>query len=436
MKNIRYYLFWFIDKLNGGYIKKNYDEIKKILINPEEIDSSKIQTQRLCEILSYAIEFSAFYRNLNIKRIELNEFPVIDKLTIKNNIDDFLSDKYKGERKDQLKKMSTSGSTGTPFFVYQDKKKTIRSKADLIFFYELANYYVGNRLYFLRIWNEINKKSKFACIKENYVMTDTSNLSLDNIENFIRLLQKDKKKKVLIGYASSFETIAQYEEKINIGNNNIKSIIPGAESLSIDAKNILKRMFNCPVYMRYSNQENGILAQQIDDTEDYFINEASYKIEFLKLNEDKEADENELSRIVVTDLFNYALPMIRYDTGDLAKYYYKMDIQGKKYRVIKIIEGRKVDFIYDSEGKLVSPHAITLPMWKYANSIKQFQFIQNGEKNYLIKLNVDDIFPNEEQLKTELLKLLGNSADISFEYVNEIPLLNSGKRKKIINNWK
>ena len=60
------------------------------------------------------------------------------------------------------------------------------------------------------------------------------------------------------------------------------------------------------------------MAQEIIHPDYFIINNASYHIKFLKLDSDENADIGELSRIVVTDLFNYATPMIRHDTGDLA----------------------------------------------------------------------------------------------------------------------
>lgn len=435
MKNIRYHLFWLLDTLKGSPIKSHFNEIKGVFNNPYNDKSQKIKYQRLDELLQYVLKTTSFYRNLDISdNIDLSKFPIINKSIIKDNFNDFLSDNYV-DKQEQLRKMSTSGSTGIPFFVYQDKKKVIRSKADLIYFYELGNFYVGDRLYFLRIWNDLNRKTKFSCWKENFVMSNTSDLSLDGLKVFVSHLKKDKQEKVIMGYASFFETIAQYADILNCEKTKVKSIIPGAESLSSPAKITLKKMFNCPVYMRYSNQENGILAQQIDDTDDYYINEASYKIEFLKMEEDIEAKENELARVIVTDLFNYAMPIIRYDTGDLARYCYEKDFRGNKRKIIKIIEGRKRDSIYNTKGELVSSSSITVSMWKYVKDIIQFQFIQKTSNVYLMKLNCDCPFFNESELKKDLCFYLGEDAIISFEYVNEIPQLSSGKRKAIINEW-
>src|SRR5690606_22450004 len=96
------------------------------------------------------------------------------------------------------------------------------------------------------------------------------------------------------------------------------------------------------------------------------------------------------------------------------------------------IEGRKVDFIYNTNNELLSPHAITNTMWKY-NEVKQFQFIQKSEAIYVMKLNVEKPLISDQEIINDLKKYLGNDASITIEYVKEIPLLSSGKRKKIVN---
>ncbi len=95
-----------------------------------------------------------------------------------------------------------------------------------------------------------------------------------------------------------------------------------SETLNDYTKQTIEKYFGVPVYSRYSNLENGILAQQVPGSDNrYFINTASYVLEIFKMNEDVPAAcRRTLGRIMVTDLYNYAMPMIRYDTGDTGIY--------------------------------------------------------------------------------------------------------------------
>lgn len=73
-------------------------------------------------------------------------------------------------------------------------------------------------------------------------------------------------------------------------------------------------------------------------------------------------------------------------------------------------------------------------MWQYTE-INQYQLVQYGAKDYLFKVNMDGSFKRESQLIEEFKKFLGPDANFKVEYVDEIPLLASGKRKKIANTY-
>ena len=65
----------------------------------------------------------------------------------------------------------------------------------------------------------------------------------------------------------------------------------------------------------------------------------------------------------------------------------------------------------------------------------QYQFIQTGEKEYEFILNLEEEFSREQELIEEFKGYLGLDAIIKVSYVDGIPLLNSGKRKKVINKY-
>jgi phenylacetate-CoA ligase len=71
-------------------------------------------------------------------------------------------------------------------------------------------------------------------------------------------------------------------------------------------------------------------------------------------------------------------------------------------------------------------------MWKYTE-IEQYQFVQKDVRKYVFKVCVPGIFNREQELISEFKSYVGDDADFTIEYVNEIPLLQSGKRKKVVN---
>ena len=94
-----------------------------------------------------------------------------------------------------------------------------------------------------------------------------------------------------------------------------------------------------------------------------------------------------------------------------------------------------MDAIYNTDGELLSSFIITNSMWNYPELV-QYQFIQVGKNKYLFKLNLEGEFKNEAKLIDDFKKYLGKDAIIIIEYVSEIPLLDSGKRKKVMNIMK
>lgn len=215
---------------------------------------------------------------------------------------------------------------------------------------------------------------------------------------------------------------------------NINSAIANSEYLNPYTKNTLGKHLNTKVLSRYSSEEVGIIAHQtIDSPNSFIINHASYHVELLSLENDEPVAPGEFGRIVVTDLFNYAMPIIRYDTGDIAKHI----LNDNGVMGFEEIEGRKMDLIFDTKGDIISSFVVYTKFYNYYHLLKQYQFIQQGEKNYEVKLNLKtESFDFENELIESIKSEFGEDAKIIVTYVDEIPPLASGKRRKVVNNYK
>lgn len=417
-------IFFLKDRwLDNAVISRHLNDIRTNYENPGSADVITGRKLRLEQITDYAARFVPFYRALGISRFE--EFPVVNKNIIKEDYSRFISDHYRIE---SLSYVTTSGSTGTPFRSYRDQTKIQRHIADNIFFNSLAGGDIGKRLYYFRVWNKINKKSRLQKFFQNIEEEDASDFTEEYVKGFLERIQRDKSEKYFLSYASSYEAMAYTLQKMDVHplDANISCIISMSESLPEMIRNYLEQIFTCPVLSRYSNMENGFIAQQsLDNKFEYSINHGSFLVEILDPESDLPVNEGELGRIVITDYFNFGMPFIRYDTGDMAimRTYNGNPILGS-------IEGRKTDFIYSVSGKLLSPHMITNTMWKFP-LIRQFQFIQKTDKDYLLRIN-SDTKVEENEIRKEFIDFLGSEANILLEYVNEIPLLASGKRRKIV----
>ena len=433
ISRLRSFSFWALDNLKGKKIKKHYDEIELINENFNTPQAKKLRATYISNIINHATSTTPFYKKY-AGTTKLEDLPIITKTTVRDNFEEFKSETYID--KPQFK-VSTSGSTGIPFFLYQDANKKKRNTADTLYFLQKANYIIGERLYDLEVWRGINMNSPAKALLQNLKYVDITQFSDKDIKEFLNVLQHQKSPQHLIGFVSAYENICKYLDSIQSTpiKTNVKSIIAISEYLTDYVKESMQKYFQVPVVSRYSNEEIGILAQQIPQMlkSEFKINWASYHIEILDLHKDVPVKPGESGRIIVTDLFNYCMPLVRYDTGDIANFG-DSSIDGAP--AFKTLEGRKMDMVFNTKGELISSFIVYTKFYDYYSLIKQYQFIQINEKEYKVKLNLEGEFKFEKQLIEDIKKDFGQDATVTIEYVDVIPVLSSGKRKKVVNLYK
>nr|WP_299037616.1 hypothetical protein [uncultured Psychrobacter sp.] len=418
MINLRKHIFWMKDKLFRDEIKDHYLDIKNNI-------NGTISTTNINLLLKHVINNSRYYKNLS-PNSKLEDFPVINKNIIKNNLNDLIAD---GHDIQHLHTMSTSGSTGTPFKSYQDKRKRNRVIAEIIYFNQLARQELGDKFIYFRVWNKHNNKSLASKVMQNIECIDILKLDDSVFSKTVKMIKKDRHLKSCLGYATTYEHLLRYmiRNSININPANLASVITSSEVMPLETKLKLKEKLNCEIYDRYSNQENGIIAQSKDCSDLFLVNYPSYIVEILKEDCDLQARDGEIGRIVITDLYNYAMPYIRYDTGDLA-----IKVGDDQFcKFIKAVQGRKVDVFYNTDGQILTPHSITNYMWEF-DKLSQYQFIQESKTGYVLKVSgAENIYTEYDFIKV-LRPILGENSSIKVEFVNTIPVLSSGKFKKNI----
>lgn len=414
--------FWTLDYILGSQIRKEYKNIK------DYYEGQKVSEDMVLPLLHHATKTVPFYKNL--KSYNLRDYPVLTKIDIKNKYEQFQSSEYVNKKNHC---MLTSGSTGTPFKVVQNKKKRNRVLAELIYFNEIVGQKVGQKFCFFRVWTEHDKINKLALFAKNELAIDISHLDDSKMEDLRSLLLKDKKINELLGYASTHKRLFQYVTKMGdkADDYNIRLIVSGSEMMEPAVRRGLQKCFGCTVVSRYSNQECGVLGQQFDETERYKINSANYYIELLSLDSNQPVKKGTIGRVVVTDLYNYAMPLIRYDTGDLA---IESIDSSDNNRIFESIEGRRVNVCYDPDGRMVSPFVFDKAMEEFSE-LEQFQFIQEDKNEY--KLIIND--PKNRYLDSDFTSMIntffGNSANVTIERVDSIPCCDSGKFMQMICNY-
>ena len=268
----------------------------------------------------------------------------------------------------------------------------------------------------------------------NTIPVEVLGLDYERCETIRKQILRDKTLCMIIGYASAMEKLADVVLKADEkpADYGLKLVMADSESLSPEVKAKLEKAFGCPVYNRYGNNENGILALAGPDNDVFKVNFPEYYVEVLKLNTDEPVSEGEAGRIVITDLYNYAFPFIRYDTGDLG-------IAGKYNEVgccveIRELLGRVSAALTNTNGEVVAETEITA-YYENMVGIGRYQIVQVGKTEYEVLLEATPEQLDRE-IESRLRKCMGEDATVRVAHVDEIKQGKNGKYSITINKVK
>ncbi len=431
--------FWINDFFHGSSIRSKYNEIK-YLQEHSIAEGKNIRETYLCSILSWAQKNTEFYSRY--KSFDLTDYPVMNKMLFIENFEKLrIPENCIPNQKEKVHIQKTSGSTGTPLAMPQDTQKRLRRIAELKYFGKIVGFKSHDKLIHLRTWNRWQNKTAKQIKTENIIPFDISKMGEEELSSLLSLVYAEKAT-CLRGYASSLGLLASYAKEHPYQKEKskyLKIAIAGSESLQDDVRKNVKQYLGCEIISQYANEECGILAQERIPTKDsdnvMYLNHSGYIFEFLKMDSDESAEYGEPGRIVLTDLHNMAFPIIRYDTGDVGVLM-PPDEYSHGYPVLGKLYGRRLDLIYSTTNDVISPMTFARTL-KHYDDIVQWQFIQKGAKEYCLKL----ILRNENkslfsELSDQFRKICGDDSDINIIRVEDIPVLASGKRKPVVNEWK
>lgn len=304
--NIRKLGFTIMSKIKKTPVQ---DFINEFYLNNKE--KQELTSKRLNNILTIAIENTRFYSEFQ----NFEKFPIISKTTLRENYEQFLSSRL---NKNKSVITNTSGSTGQPMTFYLSKNKKYRQNAEVIFFNNWANIDVGERHAYIKV---TDVKTKFKLFIQNEILMNPKKLTKTWLDEQINILSK-KKLTGIIGVPSAISAIAHRARERNLNNKdfNLKGIICSGETLKNIDIEIMEKIFGIKPISRYSTEEFGVLAASCPVCGKFHCNDTGYIIEILGLHDDDHVAVGEQGRIVVTDLFSDNMPLIRFDTGDIAIY--------------------------------------------------------------------------------------------------------------------
>jgi len=145
---------------------------------------------------------------------------------------------------------------------------------------------------------------------------------------------------------------------------------------------------------------------------------------------DRPAKPGEMGSILVTDLLNHAMPLIRYRIGDVGAWEEGTCPCGRALPRLRSVQGRVTDFLVGSDGRLVSGVFLATYVVAHRPSLGQVQIHQDraGEVLYRIRPGHDFAAMDDlAYLENTSRQYLGDGVTVRWELVEELPCEPSGK---------
>ncbi|NQE53354.1 Capsular polysaccharide biosynthesis protein [ANME-1 cluster archaeon GoMg3.2] len=424
-----------------------YPEYKRLVQNQwksyEELKEE--QEKQLRYMINFAYKNVPYYHNLfndlklspdDVRRVDdLEKLPILTKDIIKQN--------WKGFKPVNLNKMkyyeaATGGSTGTPFKYRLYKFDRFLGGAMLYKGWGYGGYGLGDKTVFLAGASlDIGTKSYLAKrvheIARNIKKLSSFDMGEKEMNEYVKIVNSFKPK-FIRGYASSIYFFAKWLEENDIEMHHPFAVFTTAEKLYPNMREKIGDIFNCEVYDAYGLNDGGIGAYECSEHSGLHIDTERSIMEVVDKNGNPL--ENGEGEILATSLYNYAMPFIRYDTGDLG-YILPGNERcgcGRAYRLLKELVGRNVDIFVTPEGKNVHGWFFLYIFWEFCKGVKEYQVVQEKLDKIVIKIVPEEGF-DEKQLDKirEIIRTRSEGWNVEFKFVDQIERTGAGKYKFIIN---
>jgi phenylacetate-CoA ligase len=251
-----------------------------------------------------------------------------------------------------------------------------------------------------------------------------------DVSRLLELLQGFAPDTVLI-YPSALGALARHCRTRGAGLPSIRHLWTIGETLAPETRNLVRETFGVEVEDTYSSEEAGIVAIQCPDSGLYHTME-SHIVEVLD-ESGRPCADGEVGRVVITDLLNFATPLVRYDLGDYAEVA-KPCPCGRGLPTLRRIVGRERNLIVMPDGSRHWP-LVGFDRFRGIAPIAQYQLIQHDRERIEVRLVSDAPLTSsqEDELRAVIQGALGHPFTLDFAYFErEIPRPPNGKFEEFV----
>lgn len=396
----------------------------------------EMQLARATRLADYAFRHCEFYRQrwsqLGIHPRDIKSFddwqalPLLEKHHIQAAGKNLVSEIWP---RDDLIQNQTGGSTGQPVRFYGHRTRLESRAAATMRHDRWAGVRIGDRVAY--VWGAPRDVPKIRWrthvrhwILGRQLWLDTAHVTEQKLLDYVRKL-KQFRPHAIVGYAGGLMLLADFLVSRNIKPYRPRSIISSAELLSAQSRERIESVFGCPVFNRYGCREVAVVASECEYHDGMHVMAEGLYVEVLPSN-----STARVGSIVVTDLLNYAMPLIRYRIGDVGSWSEGPCACGRGLPRLAGVEGRVTDFLVGADGRLVSGVFLATYVVAQRPTLGQVQISQDEKGKLVYNVCPSDNYDpknDADYLRRSTRKYLGPGSTAEIQIVDKLFQEPSGK---------
>lgn len=406
--------------------------------SPDELDA--LQWQRLQALVAHCWEHVPFYRRWwgeagmagvgDIRsREDYARLPALTKPVIRANAEDMVSPTHRAG----LLYKTTGGSTGEPLRFGYTRESYERRIAVMFRGYAWSGAHLGQKTVYL--WGApVAAPAGYALFKDrlyhaafNRRMLNAFDMDERRMAGYADAIDRFRPE-TIVSYVGPIVELAQWIERQGRRIHRPKRILGAAEALHPHQRELLQRVFGAPAFDTYGCREFMLIAAECEHGGGLHLNTDHLHVEFAA-----GPDATGPSDLIVTDLHNVGMPLMRYVNGDLGTPGAKACACGRGLPKLAKVDGRKLDALRLRDGRLI-PGEYIVYLFLAITGVKQYQVVQREQDALLVRIVADAGYGADVQAQIEVAirKLAGEDVTIHFETVDHIALTPSGKRRVVV----
>jgi phenylacetate-CoA ligase len=211
-----------------------------------------------------------------------------------------------------------------------------------------------------------------------------------------------------------------------------KRILSTGSSVSPQTRRLARRIFKAEIADLYGATETGLIAAQCPDCGLYHICDETILVELLR-DDGAPCAEGETGRVVLTPLYGYAMPLVRYEIGDYAIRGPDRAKCGRGLSSLTSIVGRYRNVFVLRDGRIIHPYANAHQIGEHL-SYRQIQIVQTDYEHVEIRYVPDDRsrIPNVAEIEKLMQRLVDPGVSVSLVPLDRFEPSPTGKFEETV----